>query len=77
MAKTCEMPNTLVSKIVDNVDDEDEHESSDEEKVDMDPVEVDSSAPVTLSGSSSDASAKVKPLLDSLLRPTASERSRK
>ena len=77
----CEI-RTLVSKIVDDVDDKDENESSDEGEVqivgnkDTGPVEVGSPA-VAPSGSSSDASAKVKSLFDSFHRPTASELSRK
>ena len=74
---------TIASKIVDN--DDDEYESSDEEEVqiisneDTDLVGdvEDSPASVTPSYSSSDASAKVRSILDSLHRPTASELSRK
>ena len=87
MAETWETTKTpvsrLVSKIVDDADDEDEYESSDEEEVqivsseDTDLVEIESPAPATPSGSSSEASATVKFLLDSLHKPTASELSRK
>lgn len=86
MAETWETFKTsvsrLVSNIADDVDDEDEYESSDEEvqivgSEDTDLVEIDSPAPATPSGFSSEASAKVKLLLDSLHRPTASEPSRK
>ena len=83
MAETCETRDKIVSKIIDDADDEDEHKSSDEEEVqiisneDTDTIEVDSPAPATSSCYSSDTSAKVKSLLDSLHRPTASELSRK
>ena len=58
MPKTCEIWHTLISKIANNSDDEDEHKSSDDEEVkivsneDMDPIEVHSPAPVTPSSSS-------------------------
>ena len=57
MLETCEVQDTLVSKIVNDADNEDEHKSSDKEEVkivgneDMDPIEVDSPSPVTHSSS--------------------------